>query len=234
MTMKPSRRSLLTLALLLASAPFLRAQAPVNPAGHWEGTVDLQGNQLQFGVDFIQDTAGQFTGTIEIPSQQLKGLPLLKVAVDGKTVNFYARRDQTLTGNISGDGKEMTGAFAVEGAAMPFMLKRTGDAHVEPPVKSAPVGKELEGTWTATLQGLHVELRVANGPDGATARLVNLDQGGLEIPGTLTQKGSGISFETTIVVGSFAGVLNGDATRIDGEWKQGPASVPLTLTRAGK
>ena len=62
---------LIAISASLVTAQRAQAQPPADPSGHWEGTVDLQGNQLPFGVDFVRDTAGALTGTIDIPSQQL-------------------------------------------------------------------------------------------------------------------------------------------------------------------
>src|SRR5436305_2969911 len=126
---------LLIAALAFSAARLTHAQAPIDPSGHWEGALDMQGNQLAFGVDFVRDASGHLTGTIEIPSQQLKGLPLLHVTLDGKSINFFARKDQTMTATIADDGAAMTGAFAVDGAAMPFSMKRAGAAHLSPEPK---------------------------------------------------------------------------------------------------
>ena len=56
--MTRSARSLFTAAVLVATVPtLLRAQAPVDPSGHWDGYAEMQGSQLAFGVDFLRDSA---------------------------------------------------------------------------------------------------------------------------------------------------------------------------------
>jgi hypothetical protein len=232
---RSTRTRVFTAALLLA-APLLRAQPPVEPSGHWEGTIEMQGAQMGFEVDLARDTKGELAGTIGIPSQRLKGVPLLKVAASGKAVTFFARIDQTMTGNLSDDGASMSGSFAVEGTTLPFTMTRKGDARIIPLPASPPIGKELEGTWTAqTASGNRVELRLANQPDGtSTGRLVNVSQGGLQIPVSVTQKASDVTFTATVLPGSFAGSLSADGAELVGKWTEGPTSVPLTLKRAGK
>jgi hypothetical protein len=127
----------------------------------------------------------------------------------------------------------MSGTYAMAGATLPFDLTRTGNARIEPPVKSAPIGKELEGTWNGTLDvdgGLRLALKMSNHSDGAASgTIVNLDQGGLEIPVAIAQKGSGVTLVSNVVEGSFSGALNAEGTELAGTWTQGPAALPLTF-----
>jgi hypothetical protein len=225
----------LVVASLLSPTPALYAQT-VDPSGHWNGSIEIQGAPMLFEVDLAKDKRGDLGGTISVPSQQLKGLPILKIATTGRSITFFARTDQTLAGDLSGDGKSMSGSYTIEGMPFPFTMTRTGDAQIGPPLTSAAISKELEGTWkTQTATGTRIELRLTNEPDGtATGRLVNVDQGGLEIPVAITQKASSVSVEAKVVPGSFAGVLSADGAEIVGQWTQPSGSVPLTLRRSGK
>jgi len=232
--MRPFTR-LFLLAALLVPGPFLHAQVPADPSGHWEGSVQVPGMDLKFAVDLARNAKGELSGTLSVPSQKLTGLPLLKIAAEGKSISFYARRDQTLTGDLSDDGKSMSGTFAAEGAAVPFSLTRTGEPKIEPPVRSARIGKELEGTWHGTLEraGARLVLTMSNQPDGtATGRVVNVDEGGLEIPVAITQNASSVTLDTTVIVAAFNGVLNQAGTELVGTWTQGSLALPLTFRRA--
>src|SRR5436305_7607164 len=78
---------LLTLTLTLTLEP-ARAAEPAAVGGHWEGEINLPQNQvLQVKVD-LEETSGAWKGTIDIPAQGAKGLPLEPIAVQGPKVRF--------------------------------------------------------------------------------------------------------------------------------------------------
>src|SRR5712691_453439 len=136
--MQLSRRTLLIAALSLSSSvPSLHAQTAADPSGHWQGTLQAPGMDVEFEVDLAKNGKGGLAGTVSIPAQRIKGLPLMKVAVEGGSVTFYARSDQPLTGILSADGKAMSGDFFVGGASVPFSMTRVGDPRIETPAKSA-------------------------------------------------------------------------------------------------
>src|SRR6266403_2250223 len=101
------RRTLLIATLFAASVSSLHAQAAADPSGHWQGMLQAPGMDVEFEVDLAKSCSGELAGTVSIPAQKLKGLPLLKVAVEGRRVIFYARADQPLTGVLSADGQSM-------------------------------------------------------------------------------------------------------------------------------
>jgi hypothetical protein len=237
--MRLPRRSLLIAALFLSSPSSVLAQSAADPAGHWQGAIEAPGRSVAFEVDLGKNAKGEMAGTLSIPGQKLKGLPLAKVAVDGLSVTFYARSDQPLRGVLSDDGATMSGDFFVGGASVPFALTRVGAAKIEAPAKSAAVTRELEGTWNGTLddQGAHLRLvlTMSNQPDGtAIGRIVNLDEGGLELPVVITQKASSVTLDSTVVESSFSGTLNEAGTELAGTFTQGPFVAPLTFRRAAK
>jgi hypothetical protein len=224
---------------LLCLASNSRAQAPADPSGHWEGSVQAPGLELQFEVDMAKNSQGVIGGTIGIPQQQLKGLPLLEVKVAGTVVSFHARRDQPFDGWLAPDGQSMSGDYSIEGFTVPFRMTRTGDARIEAPLTSPRIAADLEGTWNAIgdVNGrpVRLTLTMTNHPDGtATGRVVNLNDGGLELPIAIAQKDSSVTLEVRVVASSFSGVLNSDRTELAGTWTQGPATLPLTFRRAGK
>jgi hypothetical protein len=229
----------LVAGLLLGCAPLAYAQnAPaIDPSGHWQGAVELpSGPAIGFEVDFRRDAAGGLSGSVSIPAQRISGLPLLKVAVDGASITFYARADQTLGATLSADGASMTGEFVTANGSAPFTLARQGEARPDPAPTSPRISKELEGDWSAALDvnGVHMglELRLANQPDGtATGRLVNISQGGLQLPLLVAQTASSVTLESTAVPGSFAGALDAAGTELTGTWTEGAAAVPVTFRR---
>src|SRR5262245_2521215 len=218
-------------ALLLLPAAPLRAQGEPDISGHWEGR--LEGPlERAFEVDLVKTSAG-YTGTVGIPAEDLSGLPITKVTLNGTSVYFRAREDQPFNGYVSEDGKLMTGDMSVEGFAIPVSLVRTGEARVEPTVKSAAIAKTLEGTWNAAFNGLRVVLVLANQPDGSSAgRIINLDQGNLEIPATaITQSAGSVTFDLRPIHASYSGTLNEAGTELVGTYSEGSRSAPLTFKR---
>jgi hypothetical protein len=236
--MQLSHRTLLIAALFVSSsAPVPRAQTAADPSGHWQGTIQAPGMDVGFEIDLAKKASGEFAGTVTIPAQQIKGLPLLKVAVDGEAVTFYARSDQPLKGVLALDGRSMSGDFFMNGASAPFSMTRIGDAKIDVPVRSAPITTDLEGTWNGTVDvggmQMRLVLTLANQPDGtATGRIVNLDEGGLQVPVVITQRAPSVTLDTTGVVSSFSGTLNAAASELAGTITQGGFSAPLTFRRA--
>ncbi|MBI1874097.1 MAG: hypothetical protein HYS05_09440 [Acidobacteria bacterium] len=188
-----------------------------------------------------KNSKGELAGTFGNPAQRLRGLPLSKVAVEGKSVRFQIGRvagERTFEGALSADGKSISGTYSQSGGSVPFSLTRTGDPRIEAAAKSAPIGRELEGTWNGTLavdgKQLRFVLTMSNEPDGtATGSIVNLDEGELEIPvSTITQAGSNLTLDFKTVGGSYAGALNKEGTELVGTYSQGAFVAPLTFRLA--
>ena len=228
----PCRTSLVAAFLLLA-APFARAQAPVDPSGHWEGSVQIPGTELNIEVDLTKNSQGGITGTLGNSEQ--KGFPLTTAAIKGQSISFHARLDQPFEGVLSADGQSISGTATLEGFPLPFRLTRRGEPRIEAPARSAPISKELEGTWNGTLnvgRGLRFVLTMSNHPDGtSTGSLVSLDEGELQVPVTITESAPGLTLELKPVGSSYAGVLNKDGTELVGTFRQGTFSAPLTFRR---
>ncbi len=233
-------RILLT-ALLLAPAPPLLAQTVADPAGHWEGAIHTPNMAVNIEIDLAKNSTGELAGTFGQPAETLKGFPLANIVLDGRLIGFQikgsAPADRMFKGALSADGETMSGQYSQGGHTMPFKLNRTGDPRIEPPARSAAIGKELEGTWKGTLDvnGAQRTLVVTltNQPDGTSAgTFVNVEEA-LEIPiAAITQKASSVTLDVKAVGGSYSGVLNGDGTELVGTLTQGSAALPLTLRRS--
>jgi hypothetical protein len=208
--------------------------AAINPAGHWAGTIDTPQASIPFQVDIAQRD-GQLAGALTIPPQQIAGLPLTKIVVEGNSITFGARSDQLLAGTFGDDGRTLAGTFTTEAFTFPFTLTRTGDAALAPLPASAAVNKELEGTWRAMMpdgsRELHVLLTVTNRADGtALATIINESEGGLRLPVVLSRNGSAITLVSHVVESAFTGELNAKGD-IVGTFRQGAAEVPLAFHR---
>ena len=242
--------SLLTLMVLMALSFSVRAQNQMNAAGHWEGSVDVQGNKMDFTVDIMQAREGTLTATISIPSQSLKDSPLINVVTKGADVSFAMPGipgDPTFKGKLSEDGKTISGDLAQAGSMFPFKLERRGDARTEPPWQQAygqtPArgipGEGIDGRWQGTLNAggtsLRLILKVTRWPDGYKARLDSPDQSVPDMTvDSVTLKDKILAFDMQRIGGSFKGTLSADGSEVVGEWSQGGGSLPLTLKRLDK
>lgn len=122
--MRPLR--FIPILLLLSLVPGLaQAALPAAAGGHWEGEINLPQNQvLQIMVD-LEEASGAWKGTIDIPSQGAKDLPLEQVAVDGPKVRFVITGvpgSPTFEGTL--ENGEIKGTFTQGGGSAPFRLGR--------------------------------------------------------------------------------------------------------------
>ena len=239
--MRNSVRSMLIGFIVAAAACRLdvplRAQSNAAAVGgHWKGTVQVQTMQVGFDVDIVKTAAGDLAGTIGLPSQRITGLPLQKIALDGNAITFYARDDQPFHGMLSADGT-IAGDMSIEGLTAPFTMTRSGDAAIDAPPRSGGIDKAVAGTWTGALEAdgrkLRLAIAVERQADGTmVAEMTDIDEGGLRSPLKLTQDGSTLTIESVAIPAAISGALNADATELIGTFKQGSATLPLTLRRA--
>ena len=213
-------------------------QAAAGPSGHWEGAIQIPGQELKVEVD-LANAGDTWDGRITIPAQKLKAFPLSSIAVQGGTVTFAMKGipgDPRFKGTLSNDSKTLSGDFTQGGGVIPFALTRTGEARIDPLPKSTPISKELEGSWEGALEvggkTLRLVLKLSNQPDGAAAgTLVSLDQGGVEIPvSAVIQSGAQLRVLLPVIAGQYEGEFKDGQLR--GTWTQGPNTRPLVFTRS--
>lgn len=96
--------------------------------GHWEGQIEIPGQPIAIKIDLALNDS-DWSGTIDIPAQGAKGLPLSDILVveedDSLRVKFSIRG---VPGNPTFDGKLQDGAisgpFSQSGATFNFRLSR--------------------------------------------------------------------------------------------------------------
>lgn len=229
-------------ASALAQAPSSAKAPEGQPAGHWEGSIDVNGTPLPIEIDITKDAAGAWTATFGQPAQGVRGLPLGDLKVDGRTLAFALKAGpatSTFAATLSDEGTTMTGTVEQGGRTMPFTAKRTGEAKVMAAPKNAAVAKDLEGTWNGLLEAggrqMHLVLKIANQADGtATGSIQNLDIAGPELSVGLAQKEKSLTVDVSAISGSFVGVLSADGTELSGTWTQAGGSLPLVFKKAPK
>jgi CubicO group peptidase (beta-lactamase class C family) len=147
------------LLIVFAAATPLPAAAPQADAtailtGHWEGTLDIPGQKLEINLDFAAKDGG-WTGDITIPVQKAIDVPLIEITLQGNQAGFKIEGipgDPTFKGEISADGKKMTGTFTQGGGSFPFTLDLGGD----PAAKVRAALEGFEKIATDALQTIHV------------------------------------------------------------------------------
>jgi hypothetical protein len=235
-------RSLLAVCALLAPLAAAPAAAP-EAAGHWEGVIAAPGQELRIQVDLARDRQQAWKGALGVPEQNLRGMPLAAIAVQGAKVHFAVARlpgNPFFDGTVAFGGKVLDGLWSQGGSVAPVHLQRTGEAKFEATPKSTAVAKEFAGTWEGALgtggATLRLIVKLANLPGGeAIGTVTSVDQGNAEIPiSTITQTGTHLILELPAIAATFSGDIDAAATAIAGQWTQGAGKFPLTLKRGAR
>lgn len=116
------------LNLLLFLFPLtLFAQADLG--GHWEG--HIQTPQMNLGVELDLEKQGKkkYTGTMDVPVQKLKALPLTEVEWDAKERKLKFKvpdvpGNSTFRGKLSADGDSLIGSWTQNMYTMPMLMGR--------------------------------------------------------------------------------------------------------------
>lgn len=232
-----SRRISVVAVLVCLLALSLSGQPAPDLSGHWEGEVHAPGMEVVIEVDLVRGAKGDLTGTFGNAAQNVHGFPLSNVAAEGMVVTFEIKANGggKFHGDLSADGKSIKGSFHTQGMDLPFDLTRSGAAKVEAVAKSAPISKELEGSWRGTIdvngKPVTVALRLVNHPD-ATSSGTLISQEGVEIPiSRLEETGSNVKLEIRSVGSSYTGTIKGDGSELTGTFTQGAFSGALVFHR---
>lgn len=101
--------------------------------------------------------------------------------------------------------------------------------------------QSLEGIWQGAIEAnagiqLRLVLKISKAADGAfKGTLDSIDQSANNLPiDVITFKDAALHFEMKMIGATYEGKMSADGAQIEGEWKQGPASFPLTFKRTEK
>ena len=238
-----ARATLLTLAAGLLASSLVAAP---DPSGHWEGQLEVPGSPIAMHLDLAQRAGGDWRGTLSVPAQGMTGFPLSDLRVDGATVAFAMTGvpgAPSFKGTHDSAGK-LKGTFSQSGQALPLGFERTGDAQLgaasEAKAVPAATARALVGDWSGALtaptgQKMRIVFHVTAREDGTlAATLDSPDQGQAGVPvSAVNVDGDDVRFELSYVKVEATGTLNADRSAITGEWKQGPATLPLELKKSG-
>jgi len=202
--------------------------AQAGPDGHWEGSFTVNNREVGVSLDLAKNAKSEWIASMGLPSQNMTGLVVMDVAVNGKSVKFVAVELQMATcdltlgpdGRMKGTMSAPQGPMSTQGP-MPVELKRTGEAKVELIPASPAVSKELEGDWEGSLQGpdgaLHpLVFHFKNLPDKTVAATMdNPERNFMAMPlNNVKQTGQKVEFGLKIAGGSFQGSLNKEGTEL--------------------
>lgn len=216
------------------------AQPGASPAGHWEGSIQVPNQAVDFSADLAKNPAGVWIGSLSIPMANAIGLPLTDISIQDNAVQFAIADfpgKPAFEGRLSADGTEISGTATNPNGGIPFKLQRKGEANVKLPTPSTAMSADFEGTWNGTIDAgtavLRVVVKLLRTADGtAGGSMISVDQGGQEIPmSSVTIQGKQLQFEIRTVGGTFRGTLGGNG-EITGMFSQGAATLPVTLKRA--
>ena len=104
-----------------------QAAVATSPTGRYSGLLSVAGMELEIHVDLVE-SAGSYTGTIDIPAQGALGIPLHNIRIEPPSVHFEMLEGPALavfegqvneTGALSGVFKQagMEGTFTLQPAA---------------------------------------------------------------------------------------------------------------------
>lgn len=186
------RKTILVIIAIVAGLSVSYAEDRV--AGHWEGQIEIPGQPIAVKIDLTLNDNG-WSGTIDIPAQGAKGLPLSDIHVEendeGVHVKFSIRG---VPGNPTFDGKLQDGAisgpFSQSGATFDFRLSR--DIVVKDPKRP----QEPKPPFPYKIE----EVAFQNGPVNLAGTLT-LPKGEGPFPAVLLISGSGLQDRDETLVG---------------------------------
>jgi len=98
--------------------------------GVWNGAISLPTAELMVSVNLQKKDDSGWIGTIDIPMQNAKGLPLSNIVIEAKSVVFSIGGipgNPTFKGNVSEDGNSISGDFIQGAGQFKFKLSRAQD-----------------------------------------------------------------------------------------------------------
>ena len=128
------RRSSLVFAVLATLVVLRPVAAGAQPgvAGRWAGAIEVMGQKLQIAVSLAEE-GGSLEGTIDIPQQGAKGLPLINLRAGGGAVHFEL---QAGPGNVAvfdgrRTGDTIAGTFEQAGVKGTFSMTQGSEPRTQ-------------------------------------------------------------------------------------------------------
>lgn len=112
------KKIFLLLCFLITSSLFSQ-----DITGKWFGKISIMGTELHFSFDFSSSNS-TYSGTMDIPQQNAKGIPLSSVTFEDKTLVFkFEQAKFSYSGKLN-DSNDFEGIFSQNGQNLPLNLSR--------------------------------------------------------------------------------------------------------------
>lgn len=111
--------------MALVTSALTGQNAPPNPAGDWEGTLDVGAAKLRLVLHVTAAADGALTAKADSPDQGAYGLAVDTISFKEGALQFEMKRlGASYTGKLNAAGNELTGEFKQGPAAFPLVFKR--------------------------------------------------------------------------------------------------------------
>ena len=220
-------------ALFALIAGAASAQTPA-AYGHWQGVLSGVAGMAEIEMDIGADAAGHVIATTSLPSENLIGLPMRNVKIDGAAISFElpTANQGSFAGALSADGKTFSGMLDKPFGSADFSLERTGEPHFALLPRNAVLAKQFVGAWSGTVQadGQDVAVRfvLANGDGGSTGHM-EIGGPGADLPLTITEKNGELTLNVIAVGESFSGQIDASGQLVGNYVSKSGARYPLSL-----
>ncbi|MDF7824403.1 hypothetical protein P4B35_10300 [Pontiellaceae bacterium B12227] len=227
-----------TTRLMMGLMIFILNSVQANIAGHWEGELKGDDDQpFQVTLDLDKNEASEWIASMGIPEENMTGLVVQDVTVEGKTVEFVAVELMMTPFNLK-LGPEGTLKGTTSGRAPQSVeLRRTGEAKIKLITASPAVSEQLEGDWEGMLQtprcGVPMAFHFKNQPDGTVKATMGTDRDKNLPLNDVKQTGQKVEFGMKIAHSRFEGTLNEEGTELTGQMIHGDNEhfSPMTLRK---
>ncbi len=235
----------LPLILTRYDQPHLSKAAIDTLTGTWNGPLTTPVGKLTFVFRFKPNATGDLDGTLAVPEQGGREIPMSDIAFVDNTLTFKLPlvggdyKGTLANGTLNGTWKQGAPGFPANG--MPVAMKKGEFKAPAYPLKlSNAAYVALNGRWEGTLQvktpqgqeiALPLVLRVFTDANAQYAAFLDSpSQKATGIPVTeASLDGSKFVMKVAAVGAEYRAELNGNT--LTGQWAQGPMTHPLTLTK---
>ena len=121
--------TILSFLLLLTSAP---AQSSNQIANIYNGTLKVPGIELKMTIH-LEESEDQWSGTLDIPKQNIKGMALSELSIEAKTLSFELPEvpgNASYKGVFSDDFSSLDGTFTQGGQNLPLVFESLDGAEL--------------------------------------------------------------------------------------------------------
>ncbi len=199
--------------------------------GTWNGKLNV-GVELPVIVH-IKTSDGKLLATLDSPDQNAYDIKVTEASAEGNKLKLGVESiGAKFEGDLSDDGKSITGTFTQGGNSFPLELTKAG-FNEKPKVELA-----YKSLWQGSLEISGMELRLVfklYEVDGKLqVHLDSPDQGAKNIAGAVDYfNADSVKFSFAAVNGWYEGNFS-DETHLNGTWYQGPSNLELNLEKTEK